>query len=187
MKNFLLNSFCFAVLLFSLSEMSAQESRYFTKSGKISFYSKAPLENIEAVNYSTTAVLDATSGKMEFSVLIPGFEFEKKLMQEHFNENYMESSKYPKSTFKGSITNMSSVNLKKDGTYNVTVAGNLTIKDRTNPVSATGKITVSSGKVVAESAFNVKLADYNVKIPAAVKDNISETISIKVYTDLKPM
>ena len=99
-------------LVFTAAGAVAQD-KYFTKTGKISFYSKATLENIEAHNRSVTAVLDSKTGNVQFSVSIKGFEFEKALMQEHFNENYMESTTYPKAKFKGKIDNISSVNFKK--------------------------------------------------------------------------
>ncbi|MBX7243142.1 MAG: YceI family protein [Bacteroidia bacterium] len=184
MKNLFLS-----VILITLTVSFAlgQTQRYFTKTGNISFFSKMPVENIEAHNRSATCVLDASTGKIEFAVLMKGFEFEKALMQEHFNENYVESSKYPKATFKGTIANPAAVNWKKDGTYSVTVSGDMTIKDRTNKVSAPGTITVKAGKVTAVSTFKLLLADYDIKIPGAVKDKISETIDIKVNVELAPM
>ena len=100
----------------SLTAVMAQD-KYFTKSGHISFFSSTPMENIEGNNTTASSVLDARSGKMEFAVLMKAFKFEKALMEEHFNENYVESGKYPKATFAGAITNFSGVDLKKNGTY----------------------------------------------------------------------
>lgn len=177
--------FSLSLLLLSIVPMFGQ--KYMTKTGSINFNSSTPMEKIEATNRGTVCVVDAATGKMEFSVLMKGFKFEKALMEEHFNENYVESSTYPKSTFKGSIQDPSKVKWGTDGTYNVVVAGNLTIKDKTNAVSAPGTITIKGGKATAVSTFNVKLADYNVKIPAAVKANISETVAIKVNCELSKM
>src|SRR5215213_2418754 len=87
-------------LVFAVSGVFAQD-KFFTKTGKISFYSKATIENIEANNRSVTAVLDAKTGNIQFSALVKGFEFDKALMQQHFNENYLESTKYPQASFKG--------------------------------------------------------------------------------------
>ncbi|MEK7253941.1 MAG: YceI family protein, partial [Bacteroidota bacterium] len=100
------------LLLFFAQGIQAQ--KYFTREGKITFVSDAAMEKIEAVTNSATSVIDMATGAVEFAVLIKGFQFKKALMQEHFNENYMESSKFPKATFKGKIDNFSSVNLKKD-------------------------------------------------------------------------
>jgi polyisoprenoid-binding protein YceI len=162
------------------------QDRYFTKTGQINFYSKSPLEDITAKNNTVTAVLDAKSGAMQFSVPMKGFEFEKKLMQEHFNENYVESDKYPKADFKGTVANNTAVNYAKDGTYNVTVKGKLTIHGVTKDVEAPGTIKVGSGKVDAASTFNIKLSDYNISIPSVVKDKVSNAIKINVDTSLEP-
>ena len=102
-------------MIFSTGMIFGQ--RYFTKAGKVSFLSDASVEKIEATTNTGTCVLDASSGKIEFAVLIKSFQFEKALMQEHFNENYMESSKYPKAIFKGQIVEWSNIDLSKDGNY----------------------------------------------------------------------
>src|SRR5579875_3511177 len=99
--------FITSLALFIMASVSFAQGRYFTKTGKITFISKAPLEDDEAVNKTVTAVLDSKSGAIQFAVLMKGFEFEKALMQQHFNEDYVESDKYPKSEFKGRITNNS--------------------------------------------------------------------------------
>lgn len=171
--------------LFAAVSLHAQ-NRYFTKSGKIDFYSKAPLEDIQATNNTVTAVLDIKTGAMQFSVPMRSFEFQKKLMQEHFNENYVESNRYPKADFKGSIVNNSAVNYAKDGTYNVTVKGKLTIHGVTKDVQSPGTIKVSAGKIDAASTFNIQLSDYNISIPSVVKDKVSNTIKISVDTKLEP-
>ena len=181
-KNFV----ALAGLVLLAGNVNAQD-RYFTKTGKIEFYSKAPLEDIEAKNKTVTAVLDTKTGAVQFSVQMKGFEFEKALMQEHFNENYVESNKFPKAEFKGSVTNNSSVNYTKDGTYNAAVKGKLTIHGVTKDVEAPGIIKVGGGKIDASSTFNILLSDYNISIPSVVKDKISNTIKISVNTNLEPL
>ena len=173
-----------ALFLFTTA-LQAQD-RYFTKTGKIDFYSKAPMEDIVAKNKTVTAVLDTKSGAMQFEVQMKGFEFEKKLMQEHFNENYVESSKYPKAGFKGAVVNNSAVNYTKAGTYNVTVKGKMTIHGVTKDVEAPGTIKVDGGKIDAASTFNIQLSDYNISIPSVVKDKVSNNIKITVDTKLEP-
>src|SRR6476660_2277060 len=111
------------ILALLLTSVSFAQGKYYTKTGKISFYSKAPLEEIEGKNKTVTAVLDSKSGAMQFAVEMKGFEFQKQLMQQHFNENYVESDKYPKAEFKGQVQNISSVDFTKEGTYNVSVNG----------------------------------------------------------------
>ncbi|HKK88821.1 MAG TPA: hypothetical protein VJ917_08220 [Saprospiraceae bacterium] len=105
------------LLLMTSGQLSAQ--KYFTRSGDISFFSQTPMENIEAHNYKATCVIDTETSRIQWAVLIKAFQFEKALMQEHFNENYMESSKYPKSTFEGALPGLSDLDLSKDGDHNL--------------------------------------------------------------------
>ena len=180
------NLFALLGLVLVVSAANAQD-RYFTKTGKIEFFSKAPLEDIEAKNKTVTAVLDKKTGAVQFSVQMKGFEFEKALMQEHFNENYVESGKYPKADFKGTVVNNSAVNYTKDGSYNVTVKGKLTIHGVTKDVEAPGTIKVNGDKIDATSSFSIQLSDYNISIPSVVKDKISNNIKITVDTKLEPL
>jgi hypothetical protein len=164
--------------LFLSNAITAQN--YVTKNGKISFFSKTDVEDISAVNNQVVSVLTPKTASIAFSVLINGFLFKKALMQEHFNENYMESSKYPKATFKGTITDISKVDFTKDGSYNVTVTGDLNIHNVTNKVTVPGSILIKGGKISAVTSFIVKLDDYKISVPKIVEGNISKTISIKV-------
>jgi hypothetical protein len=159
---------------------TAGAQKVYTKNGNISFFSKASLENIEASNNQVMSILNTQNGELQFSVLIKAFHFDKALMEEHFNENYLESNKFPKATFKGTIGDLSKVNFSADGVYPVTVSGDLTIHGVTKKVTTTGSVTVKGGKINADSKFMVKLADYGVSIPKLVKDNIAETVEVKV-------
>ena len=173
-----------AVVL-STSSLVAQD-KYFTKSGKINFVSKAPLENIDARHKSVTCVLDTKTGNMQFAVLMKGFEFEKALMQEHFNENYVESHKFPKAEFRGQVVNNQEISYTKDGTYPVKVKGTLTMHGETKEVETTGNVVVKSGKLQAGAEFIILLSDYKIEIPKVVKDNISNTVKITVDCALEP-
>ena len=159
-----------SLVFLSFATMLGQNT-YFTKTGSVDFYSKATVEEISAVNKKATSILDKVAGTLEFSLLVKSFEFEKALMEEHFNENYMESDKFPKSTFKGSISNIKDVNFAKDGTYKVSTAGTLTMHG------------VKGGKISASSTFMVLLSDYNIAIPSVVKDKIAKDIKITVNCD----
>ena len=163
------------------------QDKYFTKSGQITFFSGTPLENIEATNNSANSVLDTKTGKMEFALLMKAFKFEKALMEEHFNENYVESGKYPKATFAGRITNLDAVDFKKNGTYKVNVKGNLTIHGETNEVEVPGTLTVESGKIKANAVFNVAPDDYKIEIPKLVKDKIARQIKVTVNLNYQPL
>jgi len=167
------------IIFFSLTTMLYSQQRYFTKNGNISFAAGSG-EDIDGVNKTTTSVLDATTGQIEFAVLVKGFEFKRALMQEHFNENYMESEKYPKSIFKGTISNINTVNFKKDGLYPVTVKGILDMHGIKKELQAAGTLKVTGETVSTNAAFTVLLADYNIEIPSLVKDKISKTVTIKV-------
>jgi polyisoprenoid-binding protein YceI len=173
---------------FVIASLSSQaQDKHFTKTGKIEFYSKAPMEDIEAKNKTVAAILDTKTGALQFSVLMKGFEFPKALMQEHFNENYVESDKYPKAEFKGTISNNSSINYATDGTYPAQVKGKLTIHGITRDITAPGTVKVENGKIAATSTFNVLVSDYQIKIPAVVKDKISNTIKVTVDCSLEPL
>lgn len=169
------------------ANVSQAQDRYFTRTGKIDFTSKAPLEDIVGKNKTVTAVLDAKSGALQFSVQMKSFEFEKSLMQQHFNENYVESDKYPDATFRGTVVNNSAVNYSKEGSYKVTVKGKLTIHNVTRDVEIPATIKVDGEKLKAESTFNVLLSDYKISIPSAVKEKVSNSIKVTVDTKLDPL
>lgn len=177
-----------AILLFvAITAIHAQD-KYFTKSGKIFFKcTKSSVEKIEATNKSTTCVLDIKTGNMQFAALMKGFEFERALMQEHFNENYVESEKFPRGEFKGQITNNSEVNYAKDGSYPLNVKGTLTMHGITKEVETTGTLVVKQGKLLTNAVFNIQLSDYNISIPSVVSDKISNTVNIAVDCMLEPL
>lgn len=169
-----------ALLLIIHLAYAADAQQYYTKNGRLSFFSKAMLENIQADNNQVISVLNTTTGEVQFSLLNNAFHFDKALMEEHFNSDYIESDKYPKSTFKGTISNPATVNAAADGTYQVTVTGDLTIHGVTQHITVPATITVKGGKLSASSVFNVKPKDYKISIPAAIRNNIAETIQITV-------
>jgi polyisoprenoid-binding protein YceI len=138
------------------------------------------LENIEAVNNEVSSALNLQSGEIGFAVLIRSFHFERALMEEHFNENYMESDKYPKSIFKGKIINIDKVNFQKDGSYPVTIKGVLDMHGVKKEIETTGTFKVTGETVHSDASFTVLLADYKIDIPSLVKDKISKTVTIKV-------
>lgn len=157
--------------------MSAQ--RYLTKNGDVAFYSKTPIEDIEAHNNQVNVAIDFADGSMAFRILIKSFVFEKALMQQHFNENYMESDKYPTSVFNGKIKDHKKIDLAKNGSYPVEVSGDLTIHGVTQKVTTKGTIEVRGGVVVGKSDFSVKLKDYKVKRPRAVAEEITISVSFE--------
>lgn len=175
------------LVLVSLSSLSAQ-GKYFTKTAKVSFDATSPLEKIQATTNSGTLVLDATTGKIEAAVLVKSFHFEKALMEEHFNENYMESGKYPKANFAGNIADMKAVNLQKEGDYPVIVKGKLTLHNVTKDIETKGILTVKGGAIAAAKAnWQIKVADYNITIPGPVKDKIAKEAKIDISGNLQSL
>ncbi len=178
MKQYLIIPF---LTIFSLT-MQAQ--KIYTKNGSISFFSKTSMENINASSNQALCVLDLSNGSLQFSILIKSFVFKKALMQEHFNENYMESNQFPKASYKGQVTDISKVDFSKDGNYTVTTSGELTMHGITQKINTPGTIMIKDGKTTASANFSVLLADYKITVPKLVENNISKTIDIKINAAL---
>ncbi|RMG79755.1 MAG: YceI family protein [Bacteroidetes bacterium] len=172
---------CMAI---GMNIISIAQDKFMTRTGHVEFFSHTPMEDIHAKSNQLTVLMDKSTGNIVCKVLIKSFEFEKALMQEHFNENYMESDKFPQSVFKGQITNISEINFEKDGTYPATVEGELTIKETTNKIKVTGSIIITNGKPVIDAEFHISLKDYNVKNDKP--KSISDDIKITVKAELEP-
>jgi polyisoprenoid-binding protein YceI len=175
-----------AVVLSLAKADSFAQKIFFTRNGHVDFFSAAKLEDIKADNDKVTSIINTTTGEIEFSILNTAFQFEKQLMQEHFNENYMETPKFPKSIFRGKITNLDKINFQADGSYPAEVTGDLTIHGVTKSVTTTGTIIVKDGKFRAQSSFTVKPEDYGIKIPNLVRDNIAKDIKITIDNSYEP-
>ena len=175
-------------LLFFLNIVVALNAQKFmTKNGFIGFYSHTPVEDIKADNNQVVSVLDTSTGDLVFQALIKSFHFDRALMEEHFNENYMESDKIPKSMFKGKITNLSSVNFSKQGSYEITVEGDLTIHDVTNKISTKGTLEVVTGGINANSKFKIVPEDYKITIPGVVRDKFDKAMEVTVAMKYTPV
>ena len=172
-----------AVLLAMLGA-TAQTNTYFTRTGHISFFSKMPMENIEAHNRQVSCMLDVATGDVAYKVLVKSFEFEKALMQEHFNENYMHSEKFPKASFDGKITNIKSINFAKDGVYDAEVEGTLEIHGVKKTIHEKGKVEERGGKISTTSVVTVALKDYNITNDKL--ENINENIQVTVDVTMEP-
>ena len=157
-------------LLISSNFLSAQQ--YLTREARLDFDAGSPLEDIEAFTESGSAVYDANTGKIGVQVLMTSFQFKRALMQEHFNENYVESEKFPKASFKG---------LYSEGN----VSGGLTIHGVTKEIKVPARLNQENGNFVLVTSFDITLADYDVKIPRAVANKISKKASIQVHATLK--
>jgi hypothetical protein len=172
-------------LIFLFFTVNAQ--KFITKTGYIGFYSQTPIQNIRAFSNLASSIFDISTGEIVFQVQVKSFKFEKALMEEHFNENYMESEKFPNSTFKGKIVNSPSTDFTKTGKYDVTVEGELNMHGVTNKVTVNGIIEVMSGGINAVSKFNVVPEDYKINIPGIVRDDIAKTLEVTVTTKYTPL
>jgi hypothetical protein len=169
----------FIVLSIGLFQIACAQ-KFISKTGHVWIYSYTPMEEIEGHNRQVVSILDPVSGDLQYTLLVKSFEFRVALMQEHFNENYMESDKLPKSSFKGKITNLNTMDFKKDGVYPAEVSGDLTIHGVTKPVSTAGTIEVKGQSITARAKFTVTPKDYNIIIPSLVENKIAKTIDVNV-------
>ena len=169
------------ICLAAMAPAAAYSQLYQTRTGFIGFYSKTPLEDIKGENNQAYAIVDAGGKKLAFAALLKGFIFPKELMQEHFNENYVESDKYPKATFSGTYTG--EVDLNRDGIYKVTVSGKLTLHNMTQTVETPATLEVKAGHLIGVAEFHLKPEDFNISIPSVVRDKIDRQMLVKVNID----
>ena len=175
------------IILFGISFIASSglfAQIYMAKTCDITFFSASPLENIEAVNKACKPIINTATGDVQMKIVITAFQFEKPLMQEHFNENYMESEKFPNAIFKGKINEP--VDWTKDGEYKVTVTGKLNIhgveKDRT----IDGVVKVSGGTAMINSKFVIHIADHGIKVPSLYIQNIAEDVAVNLTASMEP-
>lgn len=158
---------------------------YVCKDGHTKFTSEAPLELIKAQSDKTTGVLDCSNKNVAFSIDIDSFDgFNSGLQKEHFRENYMETEKYSKATFKGKI--IEDVDFAKNGSSTVRAKGIFSIHGTEKEKIVKVKITVKGKEIAIESSFEVPLEDHNIKIPKVVNQKIASVIMVEVNATLKP-
>lgn len=167
----------FYVLVFSfwLSGVLSAQDKYITKEGYVSFFSHSIVEDIKADNNQVLSVIDVKTGKIAIQLLMRSFMFKKALMQEHFNENYVESYKYPKATFSGELVNFSEMGGENGETE---ITGILTVHGREKEISTKVDVEISPNEIVLTGDFMVEVADFDIKIPAVVANNIAKTIKV---------
>ena len=173
MKKLILLFFSFLLLG---SSLSYSQTLYRTAVGEVSFFSKTPALDIEALNKKAGAILNASTMDLAIQMKITDFQFPNKLMQEHFNENYLESERFPTAKFAGKIKEQ--IDLTKPGSYPVTAEGNMTIHGVTKPVSVKGTIVAKGTALQVNFFFQVRTADYKIEVPTLVFNKIAETIDV---------
>ncbi|HEX5555804.1 MAG TPA: YceI family protein [Chitinophagaceae bacterium] len=157
---------------------------YVSRDASISFFSSAPIEDIQAKTDKAVSAINLETGAVFFKVPVQSFQFERELMQEHFNSDYLESDKYPYAEFRGKIRDIPA--LTTDGTYPVTVDGQLTIHGVPKAYQGPGTIEVKDGQITAVATFQVRLADHHIKIPSILSRNIAEVVKVSVDAAYKP-
>ena len=171
--------------LLLLLSLAVQGQKYLTRDAYIRFFSSTPIEDIEAVNVQVSSILSAAKSDIVFQVPIKAFVFEKALMQEHFNENYMESDNFPNATFKGKIVGLPDLqSLTEEGTP-IQVQGMLTIHGVAQEVEESFSIRKEKDHILFEGVFSVSPADHGIKIPSAVSDKIAESIEVSIKARYK--
>ncbi len=173
------------LLLVLVGEYGWSQQTLIDKKGMAKFYSEAPLENIEAINEKVAGALNTSNGEVAVSMLMRDFEFDKSLMQQHFNENYVESDKYPKSTFKGKLSDFDSTLIEKQGMTTFEVSGDLTIHGVTKPLKTNVEINVSGDRIRVETRFMVTVESFDIDIPKVVFYNIAEEVEVTAKFEFK--
>ncbi len=168
--------------LLIVSFMNAQE-KFLTKQGFVSFFSTTLIEDITADNHQVLSIIDTENGSIAVAILMKSFMFEKSLMQEHFNENYVESDKYPKAVFKGWIEDFDQLDTGHSQVY---IGGNITLHGVTQELEIIAEIVKWEDQISIKATFPLAVADFDIKIPKIVTNNIARTIDVTLNTIHKP-
>lgn len=174
-------------LLLLLASTSFAQGKLLAKNSHVGFFSHTTIEDIKADNNQASSILDTQSGEIVINILMKSFKFERALMEEHFNENYVESDKFPKSVFKGKISNIATVDFNKEGSYPVEIEGEMTIHGSTKAFKTKGSIDIKEGKIVGKSKFQLNPQDYNIVYPGVVKEKFAENFDITVELNYASM
>jgi len=177
----------FSILLLLCFTVSSFGQKYFTRNGYVRFFSKTPMENIEAINNQVSCIVDMGTGEVVSKMLLTAFQFEKALMQEHFNENYVESEKFPQATLKAEILNLKEIDFSKKGISNVDLDADITLHGTTHHYTLKGTVENQNGKLNALCTFIVTPSDFEIKIPKAVENNIAKEVEVNVKFELETL
>lgn len=176
------------IIVASLMSFVSTNGKLVSNKTHLKFFSHTAAEDIEANNYKAVSTIDKTTGEVVFSVPMQSFEFEKALMQKHFNnDKFLDTKQFPKAKLVGKITNLGDIHFDKDGTYNANIKGELTIKDKTNTITEKGTVTVKGNIISIDSKFNIALGDYNVAFEKGKPStNISKNVEVTVQAEFQP-
>jgi hypothetical protein len=174
---------CLLLFLTICFSHSVVAQGYFTRSGIVSFFSDAPMEKIQSSNQQVNCRLDPETGTLDFAMLIQAFQFERELMHKHFNEDYLESRKYPTASFEGEILNIGRIDFSTDGKHQVLVRGTLRLHGQAKDINEKGSLIIENGLIRALAKFSINLEDFQIKVPVILKDKIARTIQVEVDVD----
>lgn len=179
-----MNHFLGLLILLIASSTSFSQSRYGAETARVSFFSDGAVEDIRASNTKVTSIFDESKGEIAFLVRVKDFQFDKKMMQVHFNEKFLESEKYPKSTFVGNVVGFDP---RKTGVQQVFAVGKLFLKGVTRDVKIPGTLEKKGSNLYLKSKFLLKLSDYNITIPQIVWQNIAEDVEVELNLSFSPL
>jgi hypothetical protein len=180
-----MKKFFFLAFVLTASLSASAQSKFMTRTGTVNFVAEGPVkDDVKATNNQAACVLDGATGEVVFQIAIKSFVFKKALMQEHFNENYMESHKYPKAVLKGKVMDFAKIDLSKDGKHNIEVVGEMEMHGVKKQVREKGMLEVKGGKIILHSDFKVTLADYEIAIPKIVEDKIAKVADVSLHMEL---
>jgi len=179
MSKFIFVAFC---CLFSSNIFS--QTVFIADSGDVTFYSYAILEDIKATSKSVNSLLNTVNNEIAFMIPMRSFKFAKALMQEHFNEKYIESDKYPQALYKGKVNEQ--LDYTKPGKYDVTTKGTLTIHGVEKEINEKGELNIQEGSIILYTRFFVALQDYKITKPSIMFNNIADTIEVKLNAYYHP-
>lgn len=172
------------LLIFLAFTIQLKAQVYKSSEGIVSFFSVAPIENIDATSNDIVSLINTSTNEIVFRVPISTFQFKKKKMQTDFNENFMESEKYPDAAYKGKINKK--IDWAKNGTYKITSKGKLTIHGVENERTDTATVSIKNGKITMKGEFKVRVADHNIKIPKLLFEKIAEVVTVKFNMSYSP-
>lgn len=178
-----MNRIYISTIIFFLVQASFAQDKFFTKEGYVSFFSHTIVEDIKADNKQVLSIVDRDTGEIAIQLLMRSFQFKKALMQEHFNENYVESYKYPKATFNGIILNYLT---SDEEVFETEIVGLLTIHGKEKEIKTIAKVTKKENELIITGHFMVYVADFDIKIPNIVVNNIAKNIEITFELIFKP-
>ena len=173
----------YVILIFSALSLIGQ-TRYRTTSGEINFNASTPLEDIDATNEEVNAILELETGKFATVMLIQDFQFRRKLMQEHFNENYMETDQFPKAFFTGTIKDLDITDSSEEN-QNKQIAGEITIHGVKRPLKTMGNIQRGKHSVVIRAEFVIRPEEHGIEVPSIVFQKIAREVDVKVKLILR--